>query len=406
MSVSILPQKSINNLLETGLNNLETPCYIFNSDQLQNNYTRLKTVLGTQLVVSVKANPCPELFLRASHVMQDGYEVASLKELNLVVGKANGKKYVNNPSMGIALLRAAAGARATIILDNLAQIDLLKSILETRPVQPVILRLNNSVLNTFFPKHTPLRPTHFGMDWETLPIAIRSLQASNIKIDGFHFFKGSNNFVTTALDTLEAVKNFIPEAEKLLQHSIHFLNLGGGFSQNWENELFDFSAYRNAIHKLPNHIKIAHESGRGIFSSAGKFIVKVLSTKILNQKLIAICDGGIAQNFLLCRTESPIKQYQQPKLWRNSKTPLRISSLPVMYAGTTCSHDDIISKSPAGSVSPEKGDFCIFDNCGAYNSTYTVTNFLGLNEPSLYIGSLPIEASDTFADPVKLSTNT
>lgn len=366
---------------------IETPCYIFDSDVLINNFKQLKEKLSTSLIISVKANPCAELLLRSSHITTDGYEVASLQELNIVAGKANGVKYINNPSMSMSLLRAAIGGKATIIIDNLHQIDLLKNLKGNRDISPLIIRLNSSVLNKFFPGHpTMFRTDHFGTDWEYLPLIISKIHELKLKIKGFHIFKGSNTFIDSAFPTIAAIQKLIPEIESMLGYPINFFNLGGGFPQDWQKSDFNFNAYRKSLKTLPSYVELAHESGRGIFASTGAFLVKIIATKKLNDHIVAICDGGLSQNFLLCKTENPIRKYKVPILLKQSNAQNSpISEFPIIYVGTTCSKDDIIAKMHKGSPLPEPGDMCIFQNCGAYNSTYNMPKFLGLGEPSIYI---------------------
>lgn len=369
---------------------IETPCYIFDPEILINNFKQLKQKLGTALILSVKANPCAELLLRSSHITTDGCEVASLQELNLVAGRASGVKYVNNLSMSINLLRAAIGAKATIIIDNLHQVELLKNLKGNYDISALIIRLNSTVLNKFFPEQpTMFRDDHFGTDWDCLPLIISKIHELKIKIKGFHIFRGSNTFINSALPTITAIQKLIPEVESMLGYPVNFFNLGGGFLKDWQESNFDFNDYRKNLKTLPSYVELAHESGRGIFASAGAFLVKIIAIKKLNNHIIAICNGGLAHNFLLCRTENPIRKYQVPTLLKQSHAQNgTISEFPIIYVGTTCSKDDIIAKMPKGSSLPEPGDICIFHNCGAYNSTYNMPKFLGLGEPSIYIGKL------------------
>ncbi len=372
----------------TTYESLETPAYLFDPEILMSNFRTLKEKLGTQLILSVKANPCPDLLLRTSHVITDGYEVASLKELNLVANQGKGTKYVNNPSMGLPLIRAAVASKSTLIIDNIHQVELLTKLTNVHSIKPLIIRLNASILKRFNADHPKIRHDHFGVDWDALPSLIARIHSLGIEVKGFHLFKGSHSFTSTALATLVSIKNAIPELERVLGYSLKYFNLGGGFGPEWQQSKFDFTGYNEALKTLPAYIELAHESGRGLVSTAGKFIVRVLSTKILNDQLIAICDGGIGQNFLLCKTESALRKYQPPLLLKiSSNNSNAISQFPITYVGTSCSQDDIIARVPEGGQLPEAGDICLFDNCGAYCHTYTMPNFLGLGEANIYIGN-------------------
>jgi len=120
---------------------LDTPCYIFDQSRVERDYTDLKQALGTPLIVSLKANPNLDLLIRSFHAFADGVELASQRELDLVVGRAI-PKFVNTPALSAGFLRAALAARATLVLDNLCQVDLLIAQAGGRAVPPVMLRLN------------------------------------------------------------------------------------------------------------------------------------------------------------------------------------------------------------------------------------------------------------------------
>jgi diaminopimelate decarboxylase len=371
--------------IDSNHQNLETPCYVFNSNTLINNYQNLKKNLDTPLIVSIKANPNAELLNRVSHITKDGYEVASLKELSLIAGPTADPKYLNNPSMDINLIKAAVGAKANIIIDHAHLVEILASLENRRRIKPLIIRLNSSVLKEIKADFPPVIDDHFGLDLSSLHETVARIHQYGFKVSGFHVFNGSNSFKEAAFATLDATFHLIPILEKILGYPVSFINLGGGFSSNWELLGFDFSRYRTQLHKIPDRIHVVHETGRGIFASAGKFLTRILYTKKINNHIIAICDGGLVQNFLLCKTENVIKKYQQPSIWKLPTNKSMRSDLPIKYVGTTCSQNDVISKCPAGSMLPETGDICIFENCGAYNSTYTVSNFLGLKNFTTYI---------------------
>ena len=141
----------------------ETPCYVYIVEEVINNYTDLKEYLGTDLIGSFKANSCVELLTRCNHVMGNGIEVASLKELNDVIG-TSGEIFLNNPSCGQREIRAALASKATIVADNLQQIEKLSKFMSKTEIKPIILRLNNSLLNQFSSRDVAFRSDFYGID--------------------------------------------------------------------------------------------------------------------------------------------------------------------------------------------------------------------------------------------------
>ena len=251
-----------------------------------------------------------------------------------------------------------------------------------RPLKPILLRLNSCVLKQFNPEIKKIRMDQFGMDWDTACQAIDLCMSHNISLAGFHLFNGSYQFNHNAVDTAVAAKSIIDAIEERYQHALSFVNLGGGFSENWQDSDFDFVAYRSLLASFQKHITLAHETGRGLMASAGYFATRVRYIKNIEQQQYAICDGGINQNFLLAQTENSFRKFKTPMLW--SPAP-HTDKQSCIYVGSSCSKDDVIGKQDEHHITPQVGDICIYDNCGAYNASYTLSPFLILPSAKTYI---------------------
>lgn len=373
--------KQITDMLNENSAEIMTPCYLYSISNIENNYNRLKKALGTKLIFSVKSNANIDLSVRCSHFLTDGVEVASINELKRLTG-GTADKYVNNPSADKNFLRAAIASKAKIILDNLEQLKIVADYGAKRPLQGVILRLNSSLLCQVNSEHPSVRPDHFGMDWKTTLTAIDLCKEYQLPLLGFHVFKGSYSFEKTAMATVDSAKIIISRMEKQFGDKLSFVNLGGGYSENWHESDFDFKAYREKLAELPEHITVAHESGRGLMANSGYFATRVRYMKNIDERCFAVCDGGIAQNFLLAQTENVFRKLKRPFLWQ--KTPSEPQS-ECTFVGSSCSKDDVIGKQDQQYILPEVGNICVFDNCGAYNASYTVAPFLSLPEAKTYI---------------------
>ncbi len=365
-----------------------TPCFVYSISQFEKNYRELRAALGTSLIYSMKSNSCLDLIVRCGHIFEDGIEIASIGELNSLAS-GDGPRFINNPSADKNFIRAAIASKCTVVVDNLAQLALVAEFVGKRPIKPVMLRLNHDVLAEFAPQSARIKPNHFGMDWQDTIKALELCQASDIQVAGFHVFKGSQSFPACAMDTLVASQQIIEKFEKILGYSISQVNLGGGFDSTWREYNFDFEQYRSALNNLPEHIQVIHESGRGIAASAGYYLTQVRYMKSVNDQSYAICDGGMAQNFLLAKTETPFRRYETPILIAATphesapSNPENNQETSCLLVGTSCNKDDVMGV--VKNQLPQSGDLALFENCGAYHASYTVSPFLALPPAQAYL---------------------
>lgn len=377
--------KKIYNFLDNNPDKIETPCYLYDINQVIKDYTLLKEKLGTLLIVSLKANSCFDLLVRYQHAVSD-LEVASLMELNIGV-QTNKNIYVNTPAGDEKLIRAALASKATLIIDSLSQLDVVAKHLNKSSNKSIILRLNSSVINQFSTEKLSISLDYFGMDWDTVISAVQKIKTMNVELAGIHVFHGPYSFKQNAFITANAICTIVAVLEKIYGKQLAFVNLGGGFGENWPDDNFDFGAYREVLKKIPSHIKVAHESGRGIFSRCGYYLTKIVNVKELNNQIIAVCDGGLSQNFLLAQTENPFRKYKIPFRYNREKSDNQNEPNPEkkILIGSTCSKNDTISILPDDYEVPKVGDIYIFDNCGAYNYSYSISKFLSLPEAKQYL---------------------
>lgn len=361
------------------LNQLETPCFVYCPEVALESYRSLKECLGGKLIVSVKANSNSDLIAFMANEV-DGFEATSENELKTIAQVVKGERYINNPSFTEDTLKKAAASKTKIILDHPEQITLLEGISSDR--LEVILRINATSLFRYYDVGVKLREDHFGMSIDDSLRVSRELSKKGISLLGIHIFKGSYTFDKTAVETIEAVSTLLNSMEEEYGHKLSKVNLGGGFSGEWQTSGFDFGEYRRLLASHLDGYEIYHESGRGIFESCGVFICDVVSTKELNGKHVAITNGGLSQSFLLAQTESPLKRYVSPYILGGEKIPNLDGALIV---GSTCNRDDIIGKIKQGELYPVKGSKLIYADCGAYVQTYSPVNFLGLPQAKTYI---------------------
>jgi diaminopimelate decarboxylase len=363
---------------------VETPCYIFDPSVVMSTYSELRAALGTPLIVSLKANPNLDLFVRCAHVFTDGVELASQGELDLIVGRTSAPKFVNTPALDPLLARAAIASRATLVLDNLHQVDIVLGIAaNTSSPMRVALRVNASAVAGEVLGRAHM--DHFGMDQDALGVAIGRLGDAGIELRGLHVFAGSYTFETCSTALCEKATELVDRVNGRLTKPLEFINLGGGFADDWRNDDERFASYRRIVAKLQDRLTVLHESGRAIFARGGTFAVRVLAVKRLNKRDIVICDGGLAHCFMLAQTEKMLKRLRQPRILPlGNEAPIPVRE-PALVVGNSCNRADVIGELHDGNL-PYPGDLLLFDGCGSYH-TYTPVNFLHLKAPRRYLVS-------------------
>lgn len=370
---------TITGMLEGGEGNVATPAYIYSVEQVGENYRDLKEALGTPLVVSIKANHCPELLSRAAFNFDDGCEVASLGELRLRSGTKR-KIYINTPAYTKKMVEVASRYDATFIIDHIAQLDVIGEVKQQQAFKnAVLLRLN---FDTASKGQDAPPKDHFGMDVPTLFEAAAKARDMGVKVAGLHIFCGSNNFVARAAACVEVVDRLFDQVGETLGYPLEVINLGGGVPSDWRAKNIDFAAYREAIEPLKRKAAVIHESGRAIFGSAGYFVTEVVSVKRIGSRHFVVCDGGMAQNFLLAKTEHVIRRYDRPTVVGAVATGERRD---YTFVGASCNRDDVIGEFKDCPFEIVPGTRIVFDQCGAYNALYTVNKFLALKDYAEYI---------------------
>ncbi len=358
---------------------IETPAYIYSVDQVVSNYNDLRHELGTPLIVSVKANHCPELLARSGYAFMDGYEVASLGELRLRAGTKQ-KIYVNSPAFTIKLVDVVSRYNAVFIIDHPSQLNILKTVGQKRRfANGVLLRVNFDALTK---EGGERAEDHFGMDEAALREAVSIAKDFDIRVSGLHVFCGSNGFIKKQAQCVISIEKLYDSVVEMLGYECEMLNLGGGIPAGWRELDIDFAAYRERLRPLKKKVNVVHESGRAIFGSAGYFVAEALSTKQINNHSYVICDGGIAQNFLLSKTEQVIRRYDNPVVINGQVSSQKRDYI---FVGASCNRDDVIGELKSTTASIHPGDKIMFRNCGAYNALYTVNKFLALPEYKEYI---------------------
>ena len=291
---------------------LQTPAYVYSASEVARRIKKLKECVGTTVLISFKACPNYDVIFRLPEECFEGVELASRGELHMFAGLRPEHFYVNTPALNESLARSAIGAKASFLIDSPEQLELIGRIRGKREVCAVTLRLSNRLILATCPGAPTFRLDQFGMDLEAAYKAIDLARSMGIKIEGLHLYSGPHTFGRASkyvIDTLEAI---IPLVEQRMGYPLRMVNLGGGLEEGWEDKGYDFAYYREQQQRLPARLKRLHEFGRAIFATAGVFAVRVTAIKAIQGQRYAICDGGLAQAFLLAQTENVFRKYRTP----------------------------------------------------------------------------------------------
>ncbi|WP_320534076.1 PLP-dependent decarboxylase [Robbsia andropogonis] len=373
------------------LADLKTPCYVYEPEIAIARYRALKAQLGTRLIVSLKANPNEDMLMRCGHAYEDGVELASRGELDIVVGRIKAPRYLNNPSMNEDFIRAGLASRCNFVLDSLDHVARFiplarEAVAGGATLGKLLLRLNAGDLAGARSRSN--WHDHFGMTSNEALASLQTLVAAGMRVNGLHVFSGPHSFLRG--DGTEPETLALPAALESLARDLtstngapfEALSLGGGFPEQ-PVQLEAFERYRAAVEPLAARYSLAHESGRAIFADAGIFVTRIMAVKHWANRTIAVCDGGISHNFLLAQTESVIRHLKTPRLVRRS-TAAAAAAQSTVFVGSTCSRADVIGHSK-DVAAPQPGDLAVFSQCGAYNRTYTMSDFLSHRAAHVYI---------------------
>ncbi len=344
------------------------PFFVTQKSIIVKNYTKIKNSLNknwggnNQLAYSFKTNYS---VIGNSFFKKNFWaEVVSENEL-LLANQHNYEKIIfNGPAKTINSLKKAAKLRAIVNIDNLTEIEIIKSL--TKKEQQQIswgLRLKVDSNSRF----------GFSIKNNEAKIALTRLKKNKILIKGLHLHLGTNNYKPEKYkEAAILVKKFIKDTKL---NNLDFIDFGGGFpshapqpNSELKTKIEEIEKYIVAISsELANTFTnkkpmLILEPGRFIVEDAQILITNVLDIKTENKKQKITCS---ATNNML-----PLTHYR-PNLVRIYTNKLKLNNqkenLKTQIFGSSCQEDDLIFVGDLPKVN--KDDLIVFFAVGAYNST-------------------------------------
>ncbi len=328
-------------------------------------------------------------------VASEGFGIDVVSEGELLTALRSGipgeKIVLHGNNKSINELELAYKNKATIILDNQHDIDLLRKIIKEND-QPakVMLRFTPGIeCHT----HEYIRTGHldskFGFDPKELIKVFNQLKdVSFANVLGLHAHIGSQIFELTPHIDLADIMTDVLKKGRDIGFPINDLNVGGGLGikyvssddppsiQDWvktvAKSISDACSKKNL--SLP---RLLCEPGRSIIASAGLTLYKIGSRKdIPNGKTYISVDGGMSDN------PRPIT-YQSNYTACLVDRPLAKSDEVVTIAGKHCESGDILLKN-VHLPSSSSGDVLSVFATGAYNLSMS-SNYNRIPRPASVI---------------------
>jgi len=340
-----------------------TPLLIIDCAQIRRNYQDLRAALPHVTIhYAVKALPeaavLGTLFEEGSH-----FDVASIGEIGLLREQHVPPERVlhTHPiKTPQEIERAIAYGCNTFVFDNEAELAKFKPY--AHRVQ-LLLRLgfrNADATVDLSKKFGAPLPDAIGL----LKLA-RRLGLSTV---GFSFHVGSQCANSQAhVSAIEACAVLLANVEKAGLPAMQILDIGGGFPAPYASDVPSIETFcapiRDALQRLPRHVRVVSEPGRYMVASAGHSAAAIVGKARRAGAPWYYLDDGIYGSFGACVFDGIDYPLSVLPAKGSKSSPKKLSHL----AGPTCDSGDMISD---GIALPnlEIGDVLIAHVMGAYTS--------------------------------------
>jgi diaminopimelate decarboxylase len=379
----------------------DTPFYLYDLAVVERRVAALRRALPAafRLAYAVKANPNSAVLGRIA-ALGLGADIASAGELEraLAAGIEPERVVFTGPGKRDTELAAAVAAGVGLItVESPNELRRLESIAAAAGRRaPILLRRSLDPDDAAPAEAIPIigdaGAGKFGMDDDDLPAAVRAaLDSPWLDLHGIHAFGASNVRDAAAIVRhAEQTMAFGRELAAELGFSLRVVDVGGGLGIPYAdgNEPLDMAVLRAGLEALAatwsedpitSQTRVLLEPGRFIVGPAGVYITRVVDTKRVRGRAIAIVDGGI--NHLL----RPVLVGQPQRIRRRTRGSAAGRSggaiEPVTIAGPLCTGLDILARElPIGM--PEVGELFAVLDTGAYGYTESMPLFLSRPLPA------------------------
>ena len=363
-----------------------TPCYVYDTSKIKKQYDRLinsfKTVKNLKINYAVKALSNLSI-LKYINYLGAGIDTVSIQEVLLGIKAGfSPEKIIYTPN-GVSIKEIIKVSKMGVNI-NIDNLNMLEQFGSTHSEIPVCIRINPHVMaggnNKISVGHIDSK---FGISIHQIPLLIRIVKNTNIKVNGIHMHTGS--------DILD-IEVFIHAAEILFEtaskfENLEFIDFGSGFKvpyspgdneTNIEELGFKLSKRFNEFcDDYGKELTLTFEPGKFLVSEAGNFLCSVNSIKQTTSTVFAQIDSGF-------------NHFVRPMMYGSNHYIENISNPDdserfYSIVGYICETDTFATNRRISMIS--EGDILCFKNAGAYcfsmasnyNSRYKPSEILFYN---------------------------
>ena len=342
-----------------------TPTYVYDAEKIKSQYDRLinsfKSVANLRINYAVKALSNISI-LKYINTLGSGLDTVSIQEV--MIGIKAGfpvDKIIYTPNgVSVAEIQRVAKMGVNINIDNL---NVLEQFGSSNPEIPICVRINPHVMAGGNSKISVGHiDSKFGISIHQIPLLLRIVKNTNIKVNGIHMHTGS--------DILD-IEVFIHAAEILFQTAskfkdLEFIDFGSGFKVPYhygDNET-NIEELGEKLSKRFNEfckdygkkLTLAFEPGKFLVSEAGSFLCSVNSIKQTTSTVFAQVDTGF-------------NHFIRPMMYGSDHHIVNISNPNdserfYSVVGYICETDTFATNKRISKIF--EGDVLSFKNAGAY----------------------------------------
>jgi diaminopimelate decarboxylase len=363
-----------------------TPCYVYDTSKIKKQYDRLinsfKTVKNLKINYAVKALSNLSI-LKYINYLGAGIDTVSIQEVLLGIKAGfSPEKIIYTPN-GVSIKEIIKVSKMGVNI-NIDNLNMLEQFGSTHSEIPVCIRINPHVMAGGNSKISVGHiDSKFGISIHQIPLLIRIVKNTNIKVNGIHMHTGS--------DILD-IEVFIHAAEILFEtaskfENLEFIDFGSGFKVPYspgDNET-NIEELGSKLSKRFNEfcddygkeLTLTFEPGKFLVSEAGNFLCSVNSIKQTTSTVFAQIDSGF-------------NHFVRPMMYGSNHYIENISNPDdserfYSIVGYICETDTFATNRRISMIS--EGDILCFKNAGAYcfsmasnyNSRYKPSEILFYN---------------------------
>ena len=369
-----------------------TPLYVYDLSKIESQYNRLvnsfKTIKNLKINYAVKALSNLSI-LKYINNLGAGIDTVSIQEV--LIGIKAGfspEKIIYTPNgVSIDEIKNVSKMGVNINIDNL---NMLEQFGSQYPEIPVCIRINPHVMaggnNKISVGHIDSK---FGISIHQIPLLLRIVKNTNIKVNGIHLHTGSDILDIEVF--IHATEILFDTASKFKE--LEFIDFGSGFKVPYspgdnETNIEELGVklskrFNDFCDEYGKDLILAFEPGKFLVSEAGNFLCSVNSIKQTTSTVFAQVDSGF-------------NHFVRPMMYGSSHHIENISNPNdserfYSVVGYICETDTFATNRRISKIS--EGDILSFKNAGAYcfsmssnyNSRYKPPEILFINNKLIEI---------------------